>query len=673
MAQTLLPPTKVSKRAVRTVKMASATAHRSKNLSITTGGKISAQSVENLSIISSKLINVDNFLKDSLVLDKVKAGISQKKAEQDLRKKEEDESEKDTPGKLKLPGQKFFGKVNNWITKLIFGWLAIKLIDLLPALMKWLPKIGAAIDWIIKWSGKILNGLVTFIDKGYEAVEKTQEWIKEKWGEGAEEKFTNLIGGLNKVMNATFILGMTTAAFADALGGIDIMGLIEKLKKVIKNLQEKIPKITESISQGARKLSVWAQRKVGPKGRKFIKNIGPSVSKQITNVVTAVKDTKIARQATEVIQNQQKRIAGAIEGGRKGITDFASGVSKKWSSGIDWLKKGTISNWNKLNEGRKAIGKRINSTLSGWGANLRKMGAAAKQIFIEKILTPVKEFLDPLMKRVAGMGDTITKQLMKIPGFEWVMKLLKKKGAKSIFDVGPIMKAIGPKAIDIIGGVINLLFSYDRFASGDSIGGLIEGVSGLLDLSGLPPPIGPGFLLGPKLSLGLDAYMFARDLLPDFFPEADLKAGEDELVKNLGLGGMKNKLDNLLGKLPNLGEIAGMFGGGKGKESAEDTPTSGSTQKSGLDSTSSEGSDVISGESSNKGSGNLVVSKDNSGLSEKVHSVSSSASYDDGEPEVVFVELPAKVIPVSGGSEESSLLASSSGGNSGDYEELYIR
>ena len=169
------------------------------------------------------------------------------------------------------------------------------------------------------------------------------------------------------------------------------MGLIEKLKKLIKNIQDKIPKITQRVSHTARKVSVWAQRKVGPQARKLIKNIGPSVNKQITNVVTAVKDTKIARQATEVIQTQQKKIAGVVEGGRKGITNFASGIGKKWSSGIDWIKTGTKSNWNKLNEGRKAIGKRINSTLAGWGDNLRKMGAAAKQIFIEKILTPVKK------------------------------------------------------------------------------------------------------------------------------------------------------------------------------------------------------------------------------------------------------------------------------------------
>ena len=73
------------------------------------------------------------------------------------------------------------------------------------------------------------------------------------------------------------------------------------------------------------------------------------------------------------------------------------------------------------------------------------------------------------------------------------MKLLKKKGAKGLFNLGPILKEIGPKAIDIIGGVINLLFSYDRFAAGDTVGGVIEGASGLLDLSALPPPLGPGF------------------------------------------------------------------------------------------------------------------------------------------------------------------------------------
>ena len=308
MAQTLLPPTKVSKRAARTVKMVSATADRSKNLSITTGGKISAQSVENLSIISAKLIDVDNFLRDSLVLDKVKAGIAQKKAEQDLRDKREDDAEKDAPGKLKLPGQKFFGKVNNWITKLIFGWLAIKLIDFLPALMKWLPVIGKAVDWIIKWAGKILNGLVTFIDWGYDVANKTQEWIKDKFGPEGEKKFTDFMGnstsGLIGLMNGIFILGMTTAAFADALGGINPLELLENLKN--KKWVKKV---------------VQRGRILGKKATRFVARRSRSVVRTGTRIVQGVAQSKVGQQIGGVLERGKRRAGDIIQGGRQIVQD----------------------------------------------------------------------------------------------------------------------------------------------------------------------------------------------------------------------------------------------------------------------------------------------------------------------------------------------------------------
>ena len=247
----------------------------------------------------------------------------------------------------------------------------------------------------------------------------------------------------------------------------------------------------------------------------------------------------------------------------------------------------------------------MNSRWGDFGNWLKKAGSRAKEIMIEKVLKPAKKHLDPLMKRMTGVGDTITKALRKIPGFEWVMKLLKKKGAKGIFDLGPVLKQIGPKAIDIIGGVVNMVFAYDRFAQGDTVGGLIEGASGILDLSALPPPIGAGFVLGPKLSLGMDAYMFARDLLPDFAPEADLKAGEDAMIKKLGLGGIKGKIDSLFKKLPDLSTIMGWLTGNK---DAKDPDTENEDISSPNDAKTASGwevneDNVISGDNFIEGSG----------------------------------------------------------------------
>ena len=125
------------------------------------------------------------------------------------------------------------------------------------------------------------------------------------------------------------------------------------------------------------------------------------------------------------------------------------------------------------------------------------------------------------------------------------------------------MKKIGGKAIPIIGGIVNMLFAYDRLAKGDSIGGLIEGASGILDLSALPPPIGLGFLPGPNISMGLDAYMFARDFVPQ------IQEGEEAVVKKLGLSGLKSNIDNIFSKLPDLGQITSWITGGDKKDKTE--------------------------------------------------------------------------------------------------------
>ena len=77
----------------------------------------------------------------------------------------------------------------------------------------------------------ILKALVAFVDAGYKAYDWTKKQIGEKLGEGAAQKFAQFSGLMNKMMNTIFILGMTTAAFADALGGINPMELLENLGK----------------------------------------------------------------------------------------------------------------------------------------------------------------------------------------------------------------------------------------------------------------------------------------------------------------------------------------------------------------------------------------------------------------------------------------------------------
>ena len=97
-----------------------------------------------------------------------------------------------------------------------------------------------------------------------------------------------------------------------------------------------------------------------------------------------------------------------------------------------------------------------------------------------------------------------------------------------------------------------MLFAYDRFANGDVIGGLIETVSGGLDIAGLFPA-----------SMALDAYLFGRDLIPEI-------TGAEQAIINAipGLAPLEKTASNIVSKLPDLGALTKMITGEAKKEEA---------------------------------------------------------------------------------------------------------
>ena len=248
------------------------------------------------------------------------------------------------------------------------------------------------------------------------------------------------------------------------------------------------------------------------------------------------------------------------------------------------------------------------------------MKAGAQQKIMEKVLQPVMEFLQPLIKKLKGIGGTIMKTLRNIPGFDQIMKVLNKFGGPTSEG---LLKKIGGKAIPIIGGVVNMGFAYDRLSKGDSIGGLIEGLSGLLDLSGLI-----GFAPGPGISMLIDGYMFARDFVPQ------IQEGEEAAVAKLGLSGFKKNIDDIFSNLPGIGEIAKWITGGE-KEDEKTLPE-------GTGITSVNVADVQKG---NNGV-DTYASYENGG-DEKIYVVKSSSSNTKISPppkeKVVTVNIPSGV------------------------------
>ena len=140
---------------------------------------------------------------------------------------------------------------------------------------------------------------------------------------------------------------------------------------------------------------------------------------------------------------------------------------------------------------------------------------------------------------------------------------MKKKGINSLGDVGNIAKKVGGKALPVVGGIFNLMFAYDRLANGDTIGALLETLSAGFDLAGLIP----GGQFGPPISMGIDAYMFARDFVPA------IQETEEKVVNGMGLGALKSNLDKAASSLPDLGSLVKMFTGGDKKNETGDGQT----------------------------------------------------------------------------------------------------
>jgi hypothetical protein len=168
--------------------------------------------------IDKKVIVIDKLLKDSLFLTK--------KSEENKKKQEEKKEFSDKEKKLEkknLPKEKaginlpsppkmgFLDWIKNFITQTILGFFAVRLIKFLPKLLEILPTIINVSDFIISWGGKLLDGLITFVDWGYKAIDGTKETLKKFGGDGLESNFDKFIGAVGNIIDIAIIAAIATA------------------------------------------------------------------------------------------------------------------------------------------------------------------------------------------------------------------------------------------------------------------------------------------------------------------------------------------------------------------------------------------------------------------------------------------------------------------------------
>jgi hypothetical protein len=186
---------------------------------------LSKKSIKGIESIKINVIKIEDILKGSLALDKKQ--LDDKKKATSKKRKDDIETKLETKpsaenGKVKMPSAPRMGIldfIKNFIGNVLLGYFAVRLIKHLPKIMPIVKFLGNATDFIINTGGELLNGLVTFIDIGYKAYDKTRGFIKNLGGENFAKGFDKFIGAIDTALFLTTVLAGSMAMEAMSGGG----------------------------------------------------------------------------------------------------------------------------------------------------------------------------------------------------------------------------------------------------------------------------------------------------------------------------------------------------------------------------------------------------------------------------------------------------------------------
>ena len=403
--------------------------------------KVGGKQEDPMLVIKTKVIKIEDLLKGTLAAEKRAADEKRKQQEQEDRAKQEDEVEAPkTKGKgikLPIPGKikSFWGNIKKFIGTVLFGWLALQLLPLIPKLMPILKMLAATADFIINWGGKILSGLVTFVDWGYKAVEGTRKFIENKFGEDAAEKFDSFMGTINKVLNLVVALGMGAAAMGR--GKKPPKGTKQpkrSVKNKLKNANKKIKRFTDP--KRVSKLN-------RVKNIKKIKADRLARVKKFGNLKKFTKAKKFVGKGIDLGKNIVKTGSKLTSTATKGITTAAKSTAKTATTVAKTTTKGITS-----------AAKTATTTATKLGKTGLKTGL--------KGLKALKKVVSPIVKRIPFIGALLD--------FALNYFVFKEPLGKSAF------MAIGAGVGAWLGGILGTLIPVPFV--GTTIGAFVGGVGG---------------------------------------------------------------------------------------------------------------------------------------------------------------------------------------------------
>ena len=693
--------------------------------------KVGGKQEDPMLVIKTKVIKIEDILKGTLAAEKRAADEKRKAQEQEDRAKQEQDVEKTPKSKEKgikipVPGKikSFWGNIQKFIGTVLFGWLALKLLPLLPKLMPIVKFLASTADLLINVGGKLFDGLVTFVDWGYKAVKGTEEWIGDKFGDDAAKKFSNFAETFTKFLNVALVAAMIGAKAGMFGMGADRgvrRGIINKGKRVANRVRRFFdPKRAEKLARLKKLKEIAKKRKAAEaalRRARMLRKLRPTNLRRVARVVTgkpirAVSNViqspavqNVAKTTQNLIKNPGQTVQNLRQAGADKLDDVAKNVGKsKWFSNL----KGAGKNiWGKLGQAKDFLGKQGKSFIN-WADDFGKKFMASADEIVKGVMAQGSKWatqigdvaqmaanpgklLEKAKGVLSGQLDDILKQNKTIAQLK---NLNPKDAAKSIKEILnnakkskgllQVRNALKGAQKMKIGGVDKViaalmgLLDYTVFKE-SPINAILRALGGLLGYTagfaiGAPFGGAPGFITGMAGGfVGEKAAMLVAKLLAKTplaqIPDPIMNDGR-MLVRDPDGQGMNEQLE----------QDQKAIDGGEEKKKPEMKELKGEDKKRALekleykkkrrDVIRAHGYDsdelkALEAERLEQIGKNTYPKGDASSITPKannnIDSISSQASYDSNEGSTQFIPLPL----VEGGGGTSGSTSSSSGGGGG--------
>ena len=129
----------------------------------------------------------------------------------------------------------FLDTLKTFIVNLLLGFIALRLLKYLPQLIQFATTALKVGNFILDIGGKILNGLVTFVDYGYKAYDHARKIVGKVGGEKAVANLDKATDETTKVMNQLFIAAMLFSDFSPFASMGSAPSIFNKSVDVIKD------------------------------------------------------------------------------------------------------------------------------------------------------------------------------------------------------------------------------------------------------------------------------------------------------------------------------------------------------------------------------------------------------------------------------------------------------